>query len=518
MPVIQNRVQETTLTSGTGTLTLEGAVTGYRSFNSAFSMSDVVFYTIDDGAGNWEIGQGTVGSGALTRNTVIHSSNANALVNFSSGTKRVFCSAPTQVFLPDMTPANGRVLSSNGTTALWSSAINGVSLGNTTPASGAFTTLSASSTVSGAGVTALMASPGSIGSTTPGSGAFTTLSASSTVSGAGFSTYLASPPAIGGTTPAAGTFTTLTHSGNFTCSDGTAVYNIGSGQIYKANNGRVAINTTSTVVRFTVQDVDSARGIVDLIVGTYTGTPTGCMTQYTQSGVENWCIGQPPNINAFSIYAGRTPSVDGTELFRLTNTGQLGLSVVPAAWGSGRVALSLNSAGASIYGSNDGANVGIAAGAYFNSSAAWRYSVSSKATALIEMLDGQVNFYTAAAGTLDGAITWTTGPYLTNTGTAWTTPSDARQKRNFTSVPGLDAVMQIEPVSYRFIQDADNTPKRLGFTAQNLQTIIPEAVTERDVMAEDGTPLLGVTSEYLIPVLVQAIKDLTQRVILLETT
>ena len=51
--------------------------------------------------------------------------------------------------------------------------------------------------------------PGTIGSGTANSGAFTTLSASSTVSGAGFSAYLASPPAIGGTTAAAGTFTTL---------------------------------------------------------------------------------------------------------------------------------------------------------------------------------------------------------------------------------------------------------------------------------------------------------------------
>ena len=55
-----------------------------------------------------------------------------------------------------------------------------------------------------------LASPPAIGATTPNTGAFTTLSASSTVSGVGFSNYLASPPAIGGTTPAAGTFTTLT--------------------------------------------------------------------------------------------------------------------------------------------------------------------------------------------------------------------------------------------------------------------------------------------------------------------
>ena len=49
---------------------------------------------------------------------------------------------------------------------------------------------------------------GTVGATTASTGAFTTLSASSTVSGTGFSTYLASPPAIGGTAPAAGTFTT----------------------------------------------------------------------------------------------------------------------------------------------------------------------------------------------------------------------------------------------------------------------------------------------------------------------
>lgn len=57
---------------------------------------------------------------------------------------------------------------------------------------------------------------GTVGATTPNTGAFTTLSASSTVSGTGFSTYLASPPAIGGTAAAAGSFTTLNVSGVLT--------------------------------------------------------------------------------------------------------------------------------------------------------------------------------------------------------------------------------------------------------------------------------------------------------------
>lgn len=59
---------------------------------------------------------------------------------------------------------------------------------------------------------ATFAAPGPIGSTTASTGAFTTLSASGTVSGTGFSTYLASPPAIGGTAANAGSFTTLSAS------------------------------------------------------------------------------------------------------------------------------------------------------------------------------------------------------------------------------------------------------------------------------------------------------------------
>lgn len=94
-------------------------------------------------------------------------------------------------------------------------------IGSTAANTGAFTTLSASSTVSGTGFTNYFASPPSIGSTAANTGAFTTLSASSTVSGTGFSTYLASPPAIGGTAPAAGKFTTLEATGVATVTAGT---------------------------------------------------------------------------------------------------------------------------------------------------------------------------------------------------------------------------------------------------------------------------------------------------------
>jgi hypothetical protein len=93
MPLLGDRVLESTTTAGTGAFSLGGALTGYRSFNSSFTNGDVVYYTADNGQGEWEVGYGTVGTGTLTR-TVIESSNANALVVFSAGTKRLFCTAP----------------------------------------------------------------------------------------------------------------------------------------------------------------------------------------------------------------------------------------------------------------------------------------------------------------------------------------------------------------------------------------------------------------------------------------
>jgi hypothetical protein len=103
------------------------------------------------------------------------------------------------------------------------------------------------------GSTSSFPSPGPIGGTTPSSGAFTTLSASSTVSGAGFSTYLASPPAIGGTAPAAGTFTTLTANTSLSINGGTALTTTnqsGTGSICMTTNCALVtpnLGTPSTI-------------------------------------------------------------------------------------------------------------------------------------------------------------------------------------------------------------------------------------------------------------------------------
>lgn len=94
--ISEPRVLETSTTTGTGALTLAGAVAGFRAFSSVCSTNDTCLYyieSVDSGAiptGDWEVGLGTYsGANTLTRTTPVRSSNAGAAVNFSAGTKRV---------------------------------------------------------------------------------------------------------------------------------------------------------------------------------------------------------------------------------------------------------------------------------------------------------------------------------------------------------------------------------------------------------------------------------------------
>jgi hypothetical protein len=96
--VLADRVRETTTTTGTGTVTLGGAATGFQTF-SAIGDGNSTYYTIaGQGTNEWEVGIGTYTSSGttLSRDTVLSSSNSGSLVNFSSGTKDVFVTQPAE--------------------------------------------------------------------------------------------------------------------------------------------------------------------------------------------------------------------------------------------------------------------------------------------------------------------------------------------------------------------------------------------------------------------------------------
>ena len=96
--VINDRVKETSTTTGTGTLDLAGAVTGFVTFVSGIGNSNTTYYAIfEQGTNNFEIGIGTVTDATpdtLARTTVINNSAGNtSKINFS-GTLDVFCTLP----------------------------------------------------------------------------------------------------------------------------------------------------------------------------------------------------------------------------------------------------------------------------------------------------------------------------------------------------------------------------------------------------------------------------------------
>jgi hypothetical protein len=94
--VVKDRVMETTSSTGTGTITLGGAATGFQDF-SVIGNGNTTYYTIVGGT-EWEVGIGTyTASGTtLSRDTVLESSNGGSLVNFSAGTKNVFVTYPAE--------------------------------------------------------------------------------------------------------------------------------------------------------------------------------------------------------------------------------------------------------------------------------------------------------------------------------------------------------------------------------------------------------------------------------------
>jgi hypothetical protein len=92
--IINDRVLETSTTTGTAAFTLAGAVQDYQSFATGIGGNNTTYYSIvNPNTGQWETGLGTLNAlgTTLTRTTIYRSSNSNSAVTFSAGTKLVFC-------------------------------------------------------------------------------------------------------------------------------------------------------------------------------------------------------------------------------------------------------------------------------------------------------------------------------------------------------------------------------------------------------------------------------------------
>lgn len=150
--VFKDRVKVTSTTTGTGTLTLGSAVSGFQDF-SVIGNGNTTYYTITDQSGNWEVGTGTYTSSGttLSRTTILESSNGGTAVDFPAGTKTVFVTYPAEksVYLDASGNLTNNITGSSGSVANALTAGTGVSFSSGTTYNG-----SAAITINNSGVTA----------------------------------------------------------------------------------------------------------------------------------------------------------------------------------------------------------------------------------------------------------------------------------------------------------------------------------------------------------------------------
>jgi len=155
--VVKDRVQETSTTTGTGTFTLAGAVSGFQSF-SAIGDGNTTYYAIVGGT-EWEVGLGTYTSSGtlLSRDTILESSNGGTAVNFSAGTKNVFVTYPAEesvyqdatgtAYAPQFAASNGINLNNGtiGSSYTFPTGYNSVEAGDITISGGVTVTVPSTS-------------------------------------------------------------------------------------------------------------------------------------------------------------------------------------------------------------------------------------------------------------------------------------------------------------------------------------------------------------------------------------
>lgn len=236
----------------TGTLTAENITYtgGIVGGTSVIAIATNQIYK--DVSGN--VGLGNVPSGSYKLEVTGNISYTGTLTGSTGiiaiGTNQIYKDASGNVGLGN-TPSGTYKLQVTGSIAASSQLVSTVATG-TAPLAVTSTTNVANlnaSTLSGA----TFAAPGPVGSGTASTGAFTTLSASSTVSGTGFTNYMASPPAIGGTTPAAITGSNLMSSGGLWVKDNYTGTTFTNGVMvdYNVGTGRISVGSSTGLAFYT---------------------------------------------------------------------------------------------------------------------------------------------------------------------------------------------------------------------------------------------------------------------------
>jgi hypothetical protein len=145
------------------------------------------------------------------------------------------------------------------------------------------------------------------------------------------------------------------------------------------------------------------------------------------------------------------------------------------------------------------------------------YAVPAKFEILLNgAIEYGINFKTTSVAAIPLSFITSTGVQAgyviyDATGTAYTTISDYRLKEDLNPIRGLDLISKINVYDYKW---KSSDKRSYGVMAHELQEVIPQAVFKE----KDGKEMQSVDYSILVPILVQAIKELKAEIELLKQT
>jgi len=501
--ILADRVKETASTTGTGTWSLAGAVADFQSFVAGIGTGNTTYYSAADGTSGWEVGIGTVTSGApntLSRTTVLASSAAGAKVAFTVA-PIISAVAPAALYGSLIGASSGQLLvsSANAVPAFSSNpSITNLTVGGTLTYGGVTLT----NAVTGTGAMVLATNP-----------TFTSLSAS---------TSFTSPLLIGGTL-ASSTLTLESTSGAGTTD--SIVFKTGSqvtrltidtnGQSIMTSAGANALAVGlngSTNPAFQV-DASTASSATGLKVKS-AAAAAGCAVSVISSGAaENLTI-DAKGTGTLTLQGTATGGITLARATTLSNALTYGgVTLSNAVTGTGNMVLSSSPsltsptcAGLTVTGSFTA--TGLVGNASLTNSSLQIGGSSVSLGGNLTTIAGAMIFSSTVA---TGALTVTGA--ITATGNITAFFSDDRLKTRLGNIEGaLAKVRKMTGFLYEPNELAQSMgvekERHVGLSAQIVQQVMPEVVKPSPLNKD----YLAIQYDQLVPLLVQAINELSDEV------